>query len=128
MKAVGLGLVAAALLAVLGGVPARAGDQVFSSTSSGKPPAPLPTPTSWPYVYDGSSYYPGFWPLCGGDSHGHHCRPPHAPIYPPPHPPRPPHGPTPPPRPLPTHAPPPPTRRPTTPLPSRVPVTPQPSR
>jgi hypothetical protein len=78
--AIGVATLAALLLAP--SVGALAQQQTFSSVSSGTPPAPLPTPTSWSVsgVYLG--IYPGYpyRPPCAAG----HCRPvkpaPHSPV------------------------------------------------
>ena len=89
------GLLALAALVAAAAAPCAtvAQQQTFKSISSGTPPAPLPTPSSWPYLWEGVTYYPPYWPVC---STGHtHCRPQHGPVWPPrpvpqPHPPQPP--------------------------------------
>jgi hypothetical protein len=79
--AVAIGLLAVAFC--IG--PAGAQQTTFWTLSSGKAPAPLPTPSSYPVNLDGTPYYPSSWPVCSGAPNrwSRHCRPPHGQVWPP---------------------------------------------
>jgi hypothetical protein len=84
MKAFAHALLAAAFVAALGsGAAVAAGQQTFWSLSTGTPPAPMPTPTSYPVNWYGTLYYPLYWPVCNGPGWGRHCRPLHGHLWPP---------------------------------------------
>ena len=84
-------LAAAALLAslVAGPLAAPAQEQTFKNIDSGTPPQPLPTPSSWPYLWENNTWWPPVWPVCASGAHnsaGHHCRPGNGHVWPPPPP------------------------------------------
>jgi len=57
--------------------------QTFWTISTGPVPSPYPSPSSYPVNWYGVWYYPLYWPICT-PAGSRHCRPLHAPLWPPP--------------------------------------------